>query len=492
MGSDFSNYANSFLKNNSNYTSSSLKGELSQIANELYNRGRSITSIYTIDENTQMNKGDFTSLFAFATDNNIDEVNSDQVDLLYDILDYDQDGNLSYDELSVFADASGEITDFNMWQVVLNYSAGEYDKVETSSSTAANGSAETSASTATSGSTATDGSSSGSSNANSSTGTENSTPAGTTGTQNTSETEETEETENNEDDTDSDDNLANNTSTSLDLSDVNSIKSYVNQFINGTNNTPGKVIDWLVESEIISKSDADVMRKAFYDFSDEEYSMIQTFMANGKTFDEAVELLQKGGYVGEASSTLDKQVKVSSLSDAEIAAYADKLYNSMAIWGTKANDFNSVFNSNMPEEDLVAVLSYYNETYGSFLQDVEHDFTALTGQNKIMKKYAEILRHQIEAGNEQALDLMCNELYSALNENNSFKFILTAFFNDGQFGADNLIDEKLIAKMSQRYLELTGTWLDSAVGNYSTNNNNAEGVLISLQQRIAKAHANNK
>ena len=89
MSSNFSNSVNNFLSNNSNYTAETVKNELSDIAGELYNRGKAITSIFMVDENTNMDKDGFTSLFASACDNSLDDVKSNQVDLLYKILDMD-------------------------------------------------------------------------------------------------------------------------------------------------------------------------------------------------------------------------------------------------------------------------------------------------------------------------------------------------------------------------------------------------------------------
>ena len=79
----------------------------------------------------------------------------------------------------------------------------------------------------------------------------------------------------------------------------------------------------------------------------------------------------------------------------------------------KKKQFESVLNnSDLTSEDFVKIISAYNEKYGSFIQDVEDDFSGKK-QDTIMNKIADELIEAAKNGNDEAITLLCKEFYNS-------------------------------------------------------------------------------
>ena len=144
------------------------------------------------------------------------------------------------------------------------------------------------------------------------------------------------------------------------------------------------------------------------------------------------------------SNNADKE----PISDEVAAIYADELYQATAgRLGTDDEQFESILNNeDLSAEDFVKIIAIYNEKYGSFIQDVEGDFSG-EKQDTIMNKIADKLIEAAENGDEEAITLLCQEFYNG-----------TAGMNGT---ADEFIgrimstaSDEVLAKMLEQYAEV--------------------------------------
>ena len=81
-------------------------------------------------------------------------------------------------------------------------------------------------------------------------------------------------------------------------------------------------------------------------------------------------------------------------------------------WGTDDEAFASIMNnSDLTSDDWVKIIASYNENHGSFIQDVDGDFTGDV-QDKYQAKIADVLIEAAKNGNEQAIELLCQEIHN--------------------------------------------------------------------------------
>lgn len=93
------------------------RDELYELANDIW--GTTDTSIFTLDEKMQMTEEEFSNyLSQSATGGDVDE---EQVKLLFSILNFDGGDTLSFDELSLIADKrkDGIVTNFGIWKNII-------------------------------------------------------------------------------------------------------------------------------------------------------------------------------------------------------------------------------------------------------------------------------------------------------------------------------------------------------------------------------------
>ena len=104
MAENFSSYISSYLKAHPEASLSSVKDALGGLREDLYHAGSGINSIWpdSLAEGESLSSDDFMTLMSNATQKDIDELDAETMDLFFDIVDKDDDGKLSQDELDIF------------------------------------------------------------------------------------------------------------------------------------------------------------------------------------------------------------------------------------------------------------------------------------------------------------------------------------------------------------------------------------------------------
>ncbi len=211
---------------------------------------------------------------------------------------------------------------------------------------------------------------------------------------------------------------ANTTENEVDFSNPENARAFVESFIDENMNTPGAVIDWLLEGGIITEEDASLLRQAYSSsYSEEVQEQIDNLMKTGMTYDEAVEFLTESGKITQDSSSgLNREIE-KSITDSKASELAGQLHDAMKGglfgWGTDDEQFAAIFNNdNLTSAAWVKIIQKYNEDGKSFITDVDRDFTGET-QNEYQKEIANRLLEAAKSGDPDAIELLCEEIYNA-------------------------------------------------------------------------------
>ena len=102
------------------------------------------------------------------------------------------------------------------------------------------------------------------------------------------------------------------------------------------------------------------------------------------------------------------------ITDEAADLFAKQLYDATAgRLGTDEQQFNDILNHpDLTADDWVKIISSYNEAYGSFIQDVDGDFSSMSGKEDIMTQISGKLLEAAAAGNEDAIDLLAKEMHN--------------------------------------------------------------------------------
>ena len=94
--------------------------------------------------------------------------------------------------------------------------------------------------------------------------------------------------------------------------------------------------------------------------------------------------------------------------------FAKQLYEATAgRLGTDEQQFNDILNHpDLTADDWVKIISSYNETYGSFIQDVDGDFSKASGKEDIMTQISAKLIEAAAEGNQDAINLLAKEMHN--------------------------------------------------------------------------------
>ncbi len=411
------------------------------------------TSVFNFDgDNTSVSRTEFIEIMCNATGKSSDEI-QDDVSILFDILNYEDENKefLSKQELSIFDDVQSDvdISSFRVWDILYGYDEKEINQYLTQENNEAV-SGQTEDSDNQSDSSVSGSSASGSSTTGSST-TGSSSEVSETQTNASEETGTSEEAGASEEAGQQSGSV--NISSNYDFSDKNQAKAFVSQYIGGNLDTPKKVIDWLIDINAISEEDAELLRNAYNSsYTSEEQAKIDGLMALGKTEEEAVEELKNQGMIGEQESQLEQEVKNPNvtLSDADAQIYASQLHDSMSGFGTDEDQFDSIFNdANFTSSDMVKIISVYNQQYGSFIKDIDDDFSGST-QNSIQERYADLLIDAAENGDDSAIQLLCLEFYNGT----AGQWLTANEFIDRIFEKGS---DETLAKLARNYKSVTGS-----------------------------------
>ena len=118
--------------------------------------------------------------------------------------------------------------------------------------------------------------------------------------------------------------------------------------------------------------------------------------------------------------------------------------------GTDDEQFASIMNNeNLTSSDWVQIIKCYNEQYGSFIKDVDDDFSGDT-QDQYQTKIANVLLEAAENGDSEAIDLLCKELYNCTAGQwlTADEFVAEIFKN---------ASDEVLAQIARRYNSVTGS-----------------------------------
>ena len=102
------------------------------------------------------------------------------------------------------------------------------------------------------------------------------------------------------------------------------------------------------------------------------------------------------------------------ITDDAAAQFAKQLYDTTAgRMGTDEQQFRDILeNPDLTSDDWVKIISAYNESYGSFIQDVDADFSSMSGKEDIMTGITSKLLEAAEGGSEDAVKLLAKEFHN--------------------------------------------------------------------------------
>ena len=261
--------------------------------------------------------------------------------------------------------------------------------------------------------------------------------------------------------------IANTTSKPDDFSDMsnwNSVCNYIKAFLikdNENMDQPSEVIEYLKNNGTLSAEEADFAGQALIYGSQDTNTQtsIRQWMENGDTFNEAIEKLgidaQKTDLYKTAKE-LNKESGGVSSQDVNIEACVEQLYNSMHMLGTDEDTLKGIlFDENISDEDFVQIVKLYEQKYGlegdwgngtkkGLVTRIEKE-TSGSFQQELTAKLAQRLVNAAQNGDEDAIDMLCKEIYSGTAGQNctANDFLTTVFAST--------TSNELIAEISSRY-----------------------------------------
>lgn len=409
-----------YLDKNPNCSVSDVTSALSNISEDIYHLGQKTNSIFDLEEDTELSYDDFIKLMSDAAQMDVSNLNKDEMQLLFNLLNTDDGDNvLTYDELQVIA-RNGEITDMSLWSAVTAISDEKVNKASKSSS----------------------------------------------------ETEDT--------DTSNDTGSPSGNSTSTftpklnedgkyDFSDAATAQWYIDVEKNDGESTPKEVADRLLDEGVISDEEYKKLKAAYDEYTDAQLEKIEARMTQKEiSFEEAVEQL---GFI--AKSDFDKKFP---LSESDAAQYANKLYDAMRGAGTDEKAVKDIL-ENISDDDFVLIMKEYLNGKGSLIQHIESDFswasTDLT-EEEAMNLVGERLLNAANNGNEEAINIICLELMNATSgmTGTAEDFVNYIFEN---------ASPEMLAKIDKMYPQVNGgkTLTEDIKGDFSW----ASGIFTSANSQ---------
>lgn len=418
MGNDINSLVARYLQNNSDADMESIKKAI----NNLKPEDRSAGSVFELsDFSGSMSEDDFLTLMSSFTGKSEASI-KDDVGILFDILDNEEDGvgSLSKEELSQLSLNSGntdEVSAFSVWNRFIEFSEDKVSDVDLSKL-----------------------------------GSSGSEVVSTEGTGSTGGTEGT--TGKTDGDTQVDDGNTPGSTPSLpdfDINDPESVKKHLDDFLDEDHKTYESVIQYLLDSELISEDMASQITAAITKtgLTPEEQARVDAAIAMNPdlTEEEAIEKLGLGK--SEDTSALT-EVRYKEI-DAE--QWADDIFDSMEGLGTKNGKLEALLtDTSISDEDFAKIVEAYEKKYGQGVGNVglvtriEQD-TSGDLQAKLTGVLGARLLEAAKKGDETAIDMLCKEIYSGtagqVNTANDFL--------DSVFNTD---DDELLYKINKRYSEI--------------------------------------
>ncbi len=249
------------------------------------------------------------------------------------------------------------------------------------------------------------------------------------------------------DDAVADDDSASSDADKNDYSNPANAKELIELF-NDKGSTPKEVADWLKSNGHITDEEYTQIAQSYLNISEKEEDQIQYFInSKGMSREEAIVAAgidQSDSSFEVAFGKEETKSGESKLSDKKAKIYADQLYDSMKGLGTDDEQFDSImFSDKLTDADFVKIMKSYIDQGRSFVQHVDGDFSGKK-QDKIMKEMAERLIREAEAGNEDALAILCKEFKNGTaGMNGTADEFIAEIFNNSS--------DKLLAQIAENY-----------------------------------------
>ena len=169
---------------------------------------------------------------------------------------------------------------------------------------------------------------------------------------------------------------------------------------------------------------------------------------------------EKPGVGGEEP---DPDLEV-TLSESEIEAYADQLFEAMDGWGTDEHGVNTVlYNNSLTSADLVSIMDAYEAKYGESLKDaIKDDYSWMSGEKDLLG-ILEDAEKAVEEGkkkeeddkavgsepvelpttlNDREVGLMADKLYNAMKNWGTDEDAVNSILNDGSLTPADIVNIK--------------------------------------------------
>ena len=153
-----------------------------------------------------------------------------------------------------------------------------------------------------------------------------------------------------------------------------------------------------------------------------------------------------------------------TLSESEIEAYADQLFEAMDGWGTDEHGVNTVlYNNSLTSADLVSIMDAYEAKYGETLKDaIKDDYSWMSGEKDLLG-ILEDAEKAVEEGKKKEEDdkavgsepvelpttltdrevgLMADKLYNAMKNLGTDEDAVNSILNDGSLTPADIVNIK--------------------------------------------------
>lgn len=445
-----------YLANNNEADLSKVSSSIQNLKDDLNIGGRYdelVASIFTSTED--VSEESFISFISQATGKDTSEI-EDDASTLFSILDQDggADGKLSSDELDIFSDGKSSFDAFRFTDELCCFNEERVadilaEKKLTDKKTDSKDSTDSTDSTET---------------------------------ESSKDTDETSKTSDS-DDNKTGDNKTNSLNTaSYDFTDEEQAKAFVESLIDGDIfKTAEDVIDYLAGTTLISSKDLDKIKEAYglssnstskSDEEDEDSSSKPsssedsgktngTSSSGGTDKTEGTSTSNGSGETNGTSSSNGNNNQVGSSSNAstnkvDTAECAKMLHEAMDGLGTNESDLFLILDElDMSNEDFVNVVQTYEEFYGlgagkkGLVTRIEQDTSGKTQKNLTELLGQKLLAAASDpncANQEEAIELLCKEIYSGTaGQNLTANHFISAVFDN----APNEVIKQIVDKYSE-------------------------------------------
>jgi len=237
--------------------------------------------------------------------------------------------------------------------------------------------------------------------------------------------------------------------TSYDFSNINDVKSFLDKFIGEEHQTYGEVLEYLISGNMINEEKAEMIKATLTksELTAEQQKQVDALVAANEgemTEEEAMKAL--GFNTGENTKALDEK----RYKEIDYEEWADQLNEAMEGVGTDEAALKSILNDpTITDEQFVQIVKAYEEKYGmgagkkGLVTRLESE-TSRDLQTELTSKLGERLINAANNGDEDAINVICKELYSGTaGQMNTANDYLSAIFNNA--------DEETLHKIDINY-----------------------------------------